>query len=64
MVSPNLCGNRDRDKIDVSQKMPRITRNYQKLEKTKKHSSLELSQGVWPCWPFEFRPLASPALTE
>ena len=33
----------------TSQRMPKISRKYQKLEQSKSNSSLQPLEGVWPC---------------
>ena len=37
---------------------PRNSRGHQKLEEERKDSSLDPSEGAWPCWHLDFRLLS------
>lgn len=39
----------------IRRKKSRISRHHQKLERGQKDSTLELSEGAWPCQHFEFK---------
>lgn len=55
---------RQRQRLECRCHKSRNTCSHQKLEEARKDSSLEPSEGAWPCQPLDFRRLASRTVRE